>query len=101
MLKLGRVLRLFLVVCLSTPFLAQEAAKTAKPEPAKQSYAYEDLTDKASFENDGTGLEEITARVKISSEAGLQQWGVVKFSYQDLVGSIEILYVRVRKPDGT
>src|SRR5205807_7875563 len=98
MLKLGRVLRLLLVVCLSFPLPAQEAAKTAKPELAKQSFAYEDLTEKASFENDGTGVEEISARIRISSEAGLQHWGVVKFSYQDLVGSIEISYVRVRKP---
>jgi hypothetical protein len=41
---------------------------------------------------------EINMRVRIQSDAGVQQFGVLKFAYQSSSESFTIDYVRVRKP---
>jgi len=53
------------------------------------------------FENDGTGREQIDARVKVNSDAGVQALGQLKVGYSALSDKLEIAYVRVIKPDGT
>jgi len=39
--------------------------------------------------------------MRIQSEAGVQQYGVLSFAYQSFVEHLDIDYVRVQKPDGT
>ena len=53
------------------------------------------------FENDGTGREEQEARIKVTSESGVQALGQLKVGYSTQSDQLEIVYVRVRKPDGT
>src|SRR5579859_4988799 len=53
------------------------------------------------FENDGTGTREYSVQVRLQSEAGVQQYGLLTFGYSSANEQIEIPYVRVRKPDGT
>jgi len=53
------------------------------------------------FENDGTGTQKSTARIRIQSEAGLQRFAVLTFPYQSATESVEVGYIRVRKPDAT
>jgi hypothetical protein len=78
----------------------------SKPGPSKADYSQEgfvieQFSRKERFENDGTSSREDTARAKIQSEAGVQRYGLLTFSYPSATGTFEIGYVRVRKPDGT
>ena len=53
------------------------------------------------FENDGTGVEQTDAQIKIISESGVQAFGQIKVGYSALSEKLDIVYVRTRKPDGT
>ena len=53
------------------------------------------------FENDGTGRKETIARIRVQSEAGVQQWGQIQVGYNSADERVEIAYVRVIKADGT
>jgi tetratricopeptide (TPR) repeat protein len=53
------------------------------------------------FEADGTGRKEIIARIRVQSEAGVQQWGQLQIGYNSANERVEISYVRVLKPDGS
>ncbi len=53
------------------------------------------------FENDGTGRKETIARIRVQSEAGVQQWGQLQFGYNSANERVEMSYVRVLKADGT
>src|SRR5262252_3921873 len=53
------------------------------------------------FDADGTGRKETTARIRVQSEAGVQQWGQLQEGYNSANERVEIPYVRVLKADGT
>src|SRR5256885_14840173 len=78
MLRRLFLLPLFFVV---SPCLAQVPAPPSSPIPAKvpdhsqESYVVEKLRTAYRFENDGTGRREISARIKIQSEAGGEEGG--------------------------
>ena len=61
----------------------------------------ESYSTKVVFENDGTGSRESTTRVRLQSDAGVQRFGLLVFSYQSSSETLDIDYVRVHKPDGT
>ena len=61
----------------------------------------EHYIDSFRFENDGTGREQIDARIKINSDSGVQALGQLKVGYSALSDKLEVVYVRVIKPDGT
>ena len=50
---------------------------------------------------DGTGSKEITAVLRMQSEAAVRQFGVLTLPFASSNERIEIDYVRVRKPDGS
>ena len=53
------------------------------------------------FEADGTGRKETKARIRVQSEAGVQQWGQLQEGYNSANERVEIPYVRVLKEDGS
>ncbi len=53
------------------------------------------------FESSGAATKERTGRLRIQSDAGVQQFGLLNFPYASGTESFEIVYVRVRKPDGS
>ncbi len=53
------------------------------------------------FENDGTGTREVTARIRVQSDAAVQALGQLMVGYSAGVENVEIKYVRVRKSDGS
>ena len=59
------------------------------------------LSLKANFENDGTSTQELTLRARIQSDAGVKRYGLLTFTYQGATQTIEVEYLRVRKPDGS
>ena len=82
--------------------IAIERAPQANQGPySQEAFVIDQFSRKQRFENDGTSLREDTARIRIQAEAGVQQYGVLTFSYASGTGAFEIIYVRVRKPDGS
>jgi tetratricopeptide (TPR) repeat protein len=61
----------------------------------------EESNVRAAFNADGTSTRTQETRVRIQSEAGVQQYGLLNFPYQGSVEHIEITYVRVRKSNGS
>ena len=68
---------------------------------SKEGFVIEQFRTAYRFENDGTGRREITARIRVQSEAGVQQWGQLQLGYNSANERMEIPYVRVLKEDGT
>jgi tetratricopeptide (TPR) repeat protein/transglutaminase-like putative cysteine protease len=89
-----------------SPTTSESISKPSNTTFAKADYSQEAIveeqdTTKIDFENDGTNTREISARIRIQSDAGVQRFGMLKFSYQSATESIDVGYVRVLKPDGT
>ncbi|MGC2477426.1 MAG: DUF3857 domain-containing protein [Candidatus Sulfotelmatobacter sp.] len=80
-------------------------AEAASPKPAndysKESFVIEQMHSRYRFEADGTGRKETIARIRVQSEAGVQQWGQLQEGYNSANERVEIPYVRVRKEDGS
>ena len=68
---------------------------------AQESFVIEQMHSRYRFEADGTGRKELTARIRVQSEAGVQQWGQLQVGYNSANERVEIPYVRVLKEDGT
>ncbi len=77
---------------------APSASKQA--EYAQEPYVVEYQRTAYRFENDGTGRKQVTARVRVQSEAGVEALGQLVFGYNSASESIDIPYVRVLKSGG-
>ncbi len=93
---------------------AQVPVPVPKPEPAQattlpdkpadhsqESYVIEKLRNSFRFEKDGTGRREVYARIKVQSEAGVEQWGQLVMGYNSANERVEIPFVRVLRADGS
>lgn len=110
-----RRLSLFALLCVNLSLLAQTpspnplpVAPPVKPELAvpvpdhsQEAFVVEKLRYAYRFENDGTGRREVTARIKVQSESGVEQWGQLVVGYNSANERVEIPYVRVHKADGS
>lgn len=95
---------LFLVFVCFIPALAQQAPPAplaAKPDYSAEPFILEQYRIVVRFENDGTGTREVTARVRVQSEAGVQRLGQLILGYSSANEKMEIGFVRVRRSDGT
>jgi len=72
-----------------------------QPDYSKEAFVDEQDSTKIIVENDGTSTRVTSTRIRIQSDAGVQRYGVLTFSYENATESIAIDYVRVQKPDGT
>src|ERR1039458_837647 len=85
---------------------AEKAADALKPEAktpkySEESFVIEQMHSHYRFEADGTGRKETKARIRVQSEAGVQQWGQLQEGYNSANERVEIPYVRVLKEDGS
>ena len=83
---------------------ADKAAGALKPGANKyteESFVIEQMHSHYRFEADGTGRKETKARIRVQSEAGVQQWGQLQEGYNSANERVEIPYVRVLKEDGS
>src|ERR1700676_292567 len=110
-----KLLRCVPGICLfftSILLLAQAPLPKPAPKPleklaekaddfSQEGYVVEKFRTVYRFEADGTGTRELYARIKIQSEAGVQQWGQVVIGYNSANERLEIPYVRVVRADGT
>src|ERR1700733_4374311 len=90
----------------ATPSQAKPSNPTAKPEEPRHDYSQEAFVVEQyrshyRFETDGTGRKETVARIRVQSEAGVQQWGQIQVGYNSANERVEIAYVRVIKADGS
>ena len=100
----------FLTLLFSTSLLAQTPTTPSPsappvvakpPDHSQESYVVEKVKTSYRFENDGTGRREISARIRVQSEAGVEQWGQLVWGYNSANEKIEVPYVRVLKADGS
>jgi len=68
---------------------------------SKEAYVIERYYTRISTENDGTGIRETEAQVRMLADAGVKAFAVLSFTYTSANETVEIDYVRVRKADGT
>ena len=80
--------------------------KTAAQDPALKDYSQEPFVIEryyttARFENDGTNHRDLTVRIRVQTDSGVQQLGELVFGYNSGNEQMEVRRVRVLKPDGT
>jgi tetratricopeptide (TPR) repeat protein len=87
--------------------VAQKTSQKPSPSPEKapdysqEAMVIEQLRVNYRFEKDGTGMHDIALRVKLQSDAALEQFGQLVLPYTSANENLEIDYVRVKKPDGS
>ena len=114
MLRPGAQALFLLLLCVIASFGQQAPAKpseqkpvvatvpaAAEPDYSKEPFVIESMHYRVRFENDGTGRQVATLRIRVVSEAGVQQLGQLVLSYNSANQKMEIGYVRVRKADGS
>jgi len=95
-----------LILSIALAALPSSRAQTSPPPaPAKDDYSQEaavleEMSTKIAFDNDGNSTRDQTCRVRVQTDAGVKQWGLLVFPFQSATQTVEIDYVRVRKPDG-
>jgi|HubBroStandDraft_1064217.scaffolds.fasta_scaffold18075_2 tetratricopeptide (TPR) repeat protein/transglutaminase-like putative cysteine protease len=67
---------------------------------SQEAAVVQEMSTKLAFENDGNSTYEQTSRVRVQTDAGVKQWGLLSFPFQSATQIVEIDYVRVRKADG-
>jgi len=83
------------------PDTAIDKPGESKRDYSQEAFVIEQYHSRYRFETDGTGRRETLARVRVQSEAGVQQWGQIQVGYNSANEKVEIPYVRVIKADGS
>lgn len=87
---------LFLLsLILVLPVLSQTPADTSEEAAVIEKFATH-----CHFNNDGNSKEEVTAAIRVQSEAGVQAYGQLILGYSSATEKLVVDYVRVRKPGG-
>ena len=68
---------------------------------SKESSVIESQRTTVTFAADGTATREDTAGIRVQSEGGIEEWGLLSFAFNSANQVVEISYVRVVKPDGS
>ena len=75
-------------------------AKEQTPDYSQEALVIEQMRLTYKFEKDGTGMREQTFRGRVQSEAAVEQFGQLVFPYSSANETVDIDFIRVRKPDG-
>jgi Flp pilus assembly protein TadD len=84
-----------------TPLLLAASAFGQTPDVAVVDAIIQQYRESIVLSADGTAVRDITAMVKVNTEAGVQQRGTLSIPYQRDTGALDVRYVRVRKHDGS
>ncbi len=68
---------------------------------AAEPYVFELIQNRVVFGADGKGYRDLVMRVSMKSESAVREFGLLVYPFAASFESLEILYARVRKPDGT
>jgi tetratricopeptide (TPR) repeat protein len=80
---------------------APAAQSAQEPDYSQEAFVVEKFHTTAWFENDGTGRRESFVRVKVLTDAGVQQLGQIAVGYNSANEKLEVNAVRVLKADGS
>src|SRR5689334_15655284 len=69
------------------------APGTKASEQPTEAFVVERNDMRLDFDNDGHETVTASQRIRINAEAGVQQWGILTFPYQNANQKIEIEYV--------
>src|SRR5271156_809578 len=75
--------------------------KSAPADYSQEPFVIEQFFTTARFENDGTSERTLKVRIRVQSDAGVQQLGELVFGYNSANEQMDVRTVRVRKADGT
>jgi hypothetical protein len=89
------------LVCSAAFCHAAAPSKTEDPSYASEPYVVEQLRTTVRFEADGKGQKEQILRVRVQSESAVREFGLLVYPYMASFETLDVVYVRVRKPDGT
>jgi tetratricopeptide (TPR) repeat protein len=78
-----------------------QAQKQTPADYSQQPFVIEQYLSTARYENDGTGERDLAVRIRVQSDAGVQQLGELVFGYSSANEQMDVRYVRVRKADGS
>jgi len=95
----GPLVIAFLVALFAT---LDGTAQTGSPSKADadEAVVFERILNRVRFDNDGTGVEETEAVIRIQSRAGVEEFGQLVFGYSAATEQLKVDYVRVRKASG-
>src|SRR5580692_5062065 len=80
---------------------AGSPAKTEESSLAAEPYVIESIQSKVRFEPDGKGERDLQLRIRVQSESAIREFGVLVYAYSASFENLDVLYARVRKPDGS
>jgi len=87
---------------------ARSAVRTATSAKASENdsnsleaYVFDLIQTRITFEADGKGYRDVVARVRIKSESAVREFGLLTYPFASSFESLEVIYARVRKPDGS
>ena len=79
---------------------AQAPPQSAKSDSAGEGFVMEQITFDITFAEDGTARQEQSARIRIQSDGGVKQFGVLSFSYSSDIERIESIQIQVPSRTG-
>lgn len=83
------------------PAVTAPAPAAKAPDYSQEPFIVEKFHTNVRFENDGTQRRELDVRIKVQSEAGVQQMGQIAIGYSSANEKLTVDAVRVHKPDGS
>src|SRR5271156_6833195 len=86
----------------ASPAVRKSAAQKSQPaDHSQEPFVIEQYYTTARFENDGTSERDLAVRIRVQSDAGVQQLGELIFGYNSANEVMDVRFVRVKKKDGS
>jgi tetratricopeptide (TPR) repeat protein len=109
-LMMNRLLPLLLgvVLVIAPGVCAQAPARAVAPQTgiaqadySQEAFVVEQMWNQVSFDNDGNRTRQQTTRVRVKTDAGVKEWGLLTIPFQSAAETLEVNYVRVVRADGS
>ncbi|MGB8476357.1 MAG: DUF3857 and transglutaminase domain-containing protein, partial [Candidatus Acidiferrum sp.] len=85
----------------SPPSTTQKASSQTQASFATEPYVVNIIQTRIHFDPDGKGVRETTIEIRIQSESAVRNFGLLVYPYMASFENLDVVYARVRKPDGT
>jgi Domain of Unknown Function with PDB structure (DUF3857) len=76
-------------------------SKSSEDPYLKEPFVYELDQTTVHFETSGVGSRDLIFRQRIQSESAVHEFGLLVYRFSSRFETLDVVYVRVRKPDGT
>ncbi len=102
-MSLGPLRAGWVLLLLISPLPAQAPGKqvASTADFSKEAVVGEHMETAVVFQGDGTYTREQRSRIRIQSDAGVSEYAILRPPYQTSLEAVEILDVRVTKPNGS